>query len=190
MAELFDFSEFPILSSRRLILRQLEHSDADAMMQLFSSPEVLRFLGLEPTDSREKAIGLIDWLNSGFDNKESIQWAITLREDGRWIGTCGNINWDKESRNIEIGYNVLPKYWGQGYGTEATHAMIRWSFEKLNLHRIQADCTDGNIASERVMLNCGFKLEGIWRESCWEHGRFVNIKQFGLLRREYLSEED
>ena len=40
-------------------------------------------------------------------------------------------------------------------------------------------------ASERVLLKCGFKLEGIWRESCWEHERFVDIKQFGLLRREF-----
>jgi [ribosomal protein S5]-alanine N-acetyltransferase len=189
MADVYDFTEFPMLHSKRLQLRQLSHTDADKMMELFSSPEVLHFLDLEPCDSREKALGLIDWLNAGFAQKESLQWAITLRETGRWIGTCGNIGWDRENRHIEIGYNILPADWGHGYATEATHAMLRWSFENMDLHRIQADCTEGNIASERVMLKCGFKLEGIARESCWEHGRFVNIKRFGLLRREYLSTE-
>jgi [ribosomal protein S5]-alanine N-acetyltransferase len=53
------------------------------------------------------------------------------------------------------------------------------------VHRIQADCTDGNVASERVMLKCGFTYEGTWRQACWDHGRFVDIKQFGLLRRDY-----
>ena len=185
MTEIFDFSSFPTLTTDRLVLRQMTHDDADAIMALFSAPEVLEFLNQSPTDTREKALELIGWLNSLFDKHESVQWAITLREDDQLIGTCGNYGWDRDDRHVDIGYHVLPLHWNQGYATEAAHAVIRWSFNNLNVHRIQADCTDGNIASERVMLKCGFQLEGIWRESCWEHGRFVNIKQFGLLRREY-----
>ncbi len=98
---------------------------------------------------------------------------------------CGAASWDRDNRHIEIGYHILPSLWGQGYATEAAQAIIGWCFENLDLHRIQGDCTDGNIGSERVMLKCGFKAEGVWRESCWEHGRFVDIKQFGLLRREF-----
>ncbi len=185
MTSSFDFSTFPTLTTERLRLRRFRHDDASAMMALFSSPEVLRFLNQSPTDTPEKAIGLIDWLNDTFDQQESVQWAITLPETDQLIGTCGNYAWERDNRHIDIGYHILPSHWGQGYATEAAHAVIQWSFDNLDVHRIQADCTEGNIASERVMLKCGFQLEGIWRESCWEHGRFVNIKQFGLLRREY-----
>ena len=185
MTTVFDFSSFPTLTTDRLVLRRMTHDDAAAIMALFSAPEVLAFLNQSPTDTREKALELIDWLNSLFDKHESVQWAITLHDNDQLIGTCGNYAWDREDRHVDIGYHVLPSHWNRGYATEAAHAVIRWSFDHLNVHRIQADCTDGNIASERVLLKCGFKVEGLWRESCWEHGRFVNIKQFGLLRREY-----
>ena len=187
MAETYDFSIFPILQTDRLILRQLRHEDAESIVALFSSPEVLAYLDLETIENREQAIGMIDWFAGLFAQKESLQWSVTLK-DGTWIGTCGNYAWDRESRKIEIGYNILPVYWGKGYATEAMHAILRWSFENMDLHRVQGDCTAGNIASERVMLKCGFQYEGTRREDTWEHGRFVDTKQFGLLRREYLGE--
>jgi ribosomal-protein-alanine N-acetyltransferase len=185
MSSIFDFASFPVLTTARLCLRQLRHDDAAEMMAIFSSPEVLRFLDLEPVDTREKAIGMIDWLDGNYQKHEGIDWGIALLGDDRLIGMCGCYQWDRESRHIDIGYHLLPSHWGKGYATEASRAMIDWAFQNLDLHRIQADCTDGNIASERVLLKCGFRVEGLWRESCWEHGRFVDIKQFGLLRREF-----
>ena len=148
---------------------------------------MLQYLSLPPTDSHQKAVELIGWFNGVFDSHNGLQWAIILSDLDRFIGSCGNIGWDRENRYIDIGYQILPSFWRQGYATEATHAMLRWSFDNMNLNRIQADCTDGNIGSERVLIKCGFKVEGIWREKVWEHGRFVDIKQFGLLRQDYNS---
>lgn len=183
----FDFSEFPVLETPRLRLRQLRHDDAPALIELFSSPKVLQFLAQPPMDTHEKAIGLIDWFNGEFDKHEGIQWATTLPHQDQLIGTLGSYGWDHDHHYLDIGYHLLPPYWGQGYTTEACKAMIAWSFEHMDLHRIQADCTDGHIASERVLMKCGFKLEGIWRQKYFEHGRFVDNKQFGLLRHEFAS---
>lgn len=185
MPAIFDFSHFPQIDTPRLILHQWQLEDADAMIQLFSSPEVLRFLNMEPIETQAEACEFIDWLNSTFTNQTGLQWAIALRDTRQVIGHCGSYNWERNSRHIDIGYHIMPDYWGQGYATETCDAMLRWHFEYLNLHRIQADCTEGNVASEQVLHKCGFTLEGIWRESSWEHGHFVNIKQFGILRHEY-----
>jgi RimJ/RimL family protein N-acetyltransferase len=185
MPALFDFSTFPIITTERLRLRQLTHADAPGMIAIFGDPEVLRFLDNEPTDTLEKALELIDWLAGSFSKQEGINWAITLPSDDKLIGMCGAYLWHRSHRHVDIGYHIRRADWGQGYATEAARAIIRWCFDNLDVHRIQSDCTEGHIASERVMLKCGFTLEGIWRESCWEHGRFVNIKQFGLLRREF-----
>jgi ribosomal-protein-alanine N-acetyltransferase len=120
-----------------------------------------------------------------------VTWAITLGGSGSLvsnsmlIGMGGSYDWDRENKHIDIGYHIMPELWGQGYATEAARLIIGWCFENLDVHRIQADCTDGHIASERVMVKCGFRLEGVWRENTWEHGRFVNIKQYGLLRSEW-----
>ena len=187
MTALFDFSSFPILTTERLRLRPITHADAPEMIAIFSDPAVLRYLNDEPTDTLEKAIGLIDWLSGSFSKQDGLNWAITLPRDDKLIGTCGAYHWHRSDRHIDIGYHVAQAHWGKGYATEAARAIIGWCFDNLDVHRIQADCTDGHIASERVMLKCGFSLEGVWRESCWEHERFVDIKQFGLLRREFGS---
>jgi ribosomal-protein-alanine N-acetyltransferase len=180
---MFDFSAFPILTTERLRLRQITHADADSMIAIFGSPEMMRYLSQPPTETHEQAVGLIDWFAGNYEQQIGIDWAIT--HDEQMIGMCGLYGWDRENRHVDLGYHVIPSYWGQGYATEAAKAIIGWGFYLLDVHRIQADCTDGNIGSERVMLKCGFKYEGLWRESCWEHGRFVDIKQFGLLRREF-----
>ncbi|MBK8020030.1 MAG: GNAT family N-acetyltransferase [Chloroflexi bacterium] len=187
MSTLFDFSQFPALVTERLVLRQIVPTDAPAMMAIFGSPDVLRFLNSPPMDTHEKAIGFIDWLAGNYANHQGVDWAITRKGEDAAIGMCGAYGWDRENRRVDIGYHVQPSFWGQGYATEAARAIIQWCFDRLDVHRVQADCTEGNDASERVMIKCGFTQEGIWRESCWEHGRFVNIKQYGLLRREFAS---
>jgi len=185
MTPIFDFTSVPVLETERLRLRPLSHNDADGVMAIFGSPEVLRYLNLPPTDTREKAIGLIDWLAGNFQRQEGIDWGITLRGENDLIGLCGAYAWERGDCHVDLGYHILPGRWGQGYATEAARAVIGWCFDNLDVHRIQADCTDGNQGSEAVLLKCGFRVEGIARESCWEHGRFVDIKHFGLLRREF-----
>jgi [ribosomal protein S5]-alanine N-acetyltransferase len=182
---LYDFSMFPTLTTERLLLRQPTRDDAPAFVSIFGRPEAMTFLNVPPLDTLEKAVAMIDQVNGRFNSKSSVEWVIVRQADGQVIGLCDLFLWIRSDRKADVGYHIAPAEWGNGYATEATHAMIAWSFAHMNLHRIQADITEGNIASERVLLKCGFTVEGIWRESCWEHERFVNIKQFGLLRREY-----
>ena len=185
MTAVFDYSQFPTITTERLKLRRLAHSDADAIVGIFGSPEVLRFLSQPLRSTREQAVELVDWFDAGFVEQKGVQWGITRHGDDPVIGTCGFYAWDQTNRKVDIGYQFTPSAWGKGYATEAAQGIIRWCFANLDVHRIQADCTAGNDASERVMTKCGFRFEGVWRESCWEHGRFVDIKQFGLLRHEF-----
>ena len=185
MSDVFDFSTFPILTTERLRLREITNDDTEGLIQLFSSEESMRFLNFPPVTNHEEARATVERFAGEYQRQEAINWAITLHGDDRLIGNCGSGKWEKSDRRIDVGWSVVPALWGRGYAPEAAREMIRWLFANLDLHRIQADCTDGNIASERVMLKCGFTYEGTWRESCWEHGRFVDIKQFGLLRREF-----
>lgn len=191
MNTIFDFSYFPVLETERLRLRKLTYDDADQMIAIFNDPEATKYMIVDPPcTTREEAIKMIDWMQGWFDKGHAARWGITLRGgDDTVIGTCGFHFWDRTHRRCDIGYDLIPAYWNRGYITEATHALVRWCFENLDLHRIQADCTAGNIGSERVLEKVGFTLEGIWRENTFEHGRFVSLKQYGLLRREYMPGE-
>lgn len=185
MSAVFDFSTFPILTTERLRLREITNDDTEGLIELFSSEESMRFLNFPPVTNQEEARATVERFAGEYERQEAINWGITLQGDDRLIGNVGTDKWEKSDRRIDVGWTIVPALWGLGYATEAARAMIGWLFVNLDLHRISADCTDGNIASERVMLKCGFTYEGTWREACWEHGRFVDIKQFGLLRREF-----
>lgn len=184
---MFDFSTFPTLTTERLILRAHTDDDADIVSKIWSGEEMMRYISMDPLDTPEKALGLLGWFRGNYESQEGVQWGYVLKETGALIGSGGFYHWERDDRKLDIGYHVLPQYWGKGYATEAARAVCKWCFDALDVHRIQADCTDGNIGSESVMLKLGFKFEGLWRESCWEHGRFVDIKQFGLLRREFIE---
>ncbi len=186
----FNFSYFPMLETQRLVMRQIHHRDADALVALYTDPKVYEFLIVDPPcGTRDEAIRMIDFLNGLFHNKAGARWAITFKQKpSQLIGTLGFHFYETRDRRVDIGFDLLPAYWNQGIMTEAAQRLVSWCFEHLDLHRVQADCTEGNLGSEKVLLKVGFKVEGLWRESCFEHGRFVNIKQFGLLRREFMPE--
>ncbi len=181
----FDFGTFPVLTTDRLRLRQITSDDAADFSAIFGSPDVLRFLNLEPVTTTERALDVMSWLAQGFQAQREIDWAITRHDDDRMIGMCGLHEWDQGNQRVEIGWHLHPSVWRQGYATEAARAIIAWGFQNLDVHRIWADCTVGNDASERIMIKCGFQFEGHFREHYWEHGRFVDARFYGLLRRDF-----
>lgn len=185
MDDVFAFDHFPVLTTERLRLRGMSVSDAPAMVVVFGDPEVMRFLDGVPINTVEEGEALIRWFGGNFERREAIRWGITPAGEDTVIETCGFHRWDRTHRHVEIGYDLAAAYWGRGYMTEAMREVVDWCFANLGVHRIEGDCTDGNLASEQVMLKLGFRHEGIWRERAWEHGHFVDLKQFGLLRREW-----
>ncbi|MGI6209918.1 MAG: GNAT family N-acetyltransferase [Anaerolineae bacterium] len=185
MSGQFGFEAFPVIATQRLRLRQMTRADAPAVLAIFSDPAVTRFLGNPPIATLAEAEALVDWFNAQFQEHAGLRLGITLAGQDTVIGTCGFHRWDRRDHHVEIGYDLGPAYWGRGYATEAVHALVGWCFANLGVHRIEADCVVGNEASERVLRKAGFTAEGVWRERQLVQGRYVDLKQFGLLRQEY-----
>jgi ribosomal-protein-alanine N-acetyltransferase len=95
---------------------------------------------------------------------EFYDWAVVERESGRMIGTCGFTRFDLPHNSAEIGYVLNPDFHGRGYGTEAAARVVRFGFERLRLHRIEARFIQGNEASLHVMEKLGMRLEGYRRD--------------------------
>lgn len=185
---MFDYSSFPIVETERLILRRMTEDDAPAILAEFGDPRVLEHLDPDPpvTDI-ESARSFLRWLMGMFEEKKALRWAITLRDDGTMIGTCGFHRWDQKHRRAEIGYDLQAAYWRQGYASEATRAMMNFCFRELNLHRLEADCNEGNLGSAAVLEKCGFTYEGLWRHRFFENGQWINLKQYSILEDEYAA---
>ena len=69
--------------------------------------------------------------------------------------------------------------------TEALGEVLRFCFDCLMIHRVEADVTVGNAASAALLRKLGFVLEGEWRERVYSRGAYHSMWQFGLLEPEY-----
>ena len=102
------------------------------------------------------------------------------------IGGCG-----MEKRPIwkdaVLGYCFNKTYWGKGYATEAVRALLEFGFKSLALHRIFANCDPSNVASNRVLMKSGMKLEGHLRKNFRVKGGWRDTMIYGILEREQSS---
>ncbi|NGM84793.1 GNAT family N-acetyltransferase [Paenibacillus sp. 7124] len=178
-------SQFPILETERFILRQLKQDDSREIFQYFSLDEVTKFYDLESFTKIEQAEELIDRWNQKFERNQGIRWGITLRSESRVIGTCGFHGWMKNHYKAEIGYELTPEYWRQGYMTEVIQKIIEFGFNNLGLNRIEAFVEPENVGSRKVLEKIGFSEEGTLKEHFYWRNRFVDTVIYALLKKDY-----
>jgi [ribosomal protein S5]-alanine N-acetyltransferase len=182
-----DSLRFPELSSSRLLLKQPTRADADAVLRVFSNPEVVRYYNVDLMLSRDEAVSVIESRRRRYETGYGIRWGIYLRESGVYVGSCGYEVLHRAWRYAEIGYELGREHWGNGYMTEALRAMIRYGIAHLDLHRIEAQVEPENAASKAVLLTLGFKEEGIARERGYWRRAYHDLAQFGLLATEFVE---
>jgi len=176
---------FPEFGTPRLVLRQPTRADADEVLRIFSDPEVLRYYNVDMMTSRDDAISIIESRRRRYEMGYGIRWGIYLRQSGRYIGSCGYEVLHKPWHYAEIGYELARPYWRQGYMTEALRSIIKFGFDRMDLHRIEAQVEPPNEPSRAVLRKLGFKEEGLARERGFWHGRYHDLTQFGLLRSDF-----
>jgi RimJ/RimL family protein N-acetyltransferase len=145
--------------SPRLTLRPFEPSDVDALADLGSNPDFMRFSsGLW---SREQTAALLEHrILAPARNGKPSQFAVIDAETKRLIGYCGFFLQEVEGvEEIEIGYRLHPEYWGRGLATEAARAVRDHAFADLGLDRVISLIHPDNVASRRVAEKNGMRLE-------------------------------
>jgi ribosomal-protein-alanine N-acetyltransferase len=179
---------FPELETKRLRLRQLEPDDAVAVFRIFADEEVTRFHDLETFTEVEQAGRLIARQVDRLEQTSGVRWGLARKTDDVVIGTCGYV-FNEAHASAGLGYELGRSYWRQGYMSEALRAVIRFSFERLELNRIQALVMPGNKASAGLLQSLGFQNEGLLREYAFFKDRFQDLYCFSLLRGEYEAGE-
>jgi [ribosomal protein S5]-alanine N-acetyltransferase len=176
------FQPFPRLETERCILRPLESADAPALLEYFSSPELARFIGLDPFDTIIEAEAFIAQYRAAAGAGRALRWGIELRETGALIGSCGFHTWVRSDRRTEIGYELVPSMWRRGVMSEVLPAAIEWGFAEMEIHRIGALVSTDNVASMRLLEKLGFRREGVLRGNSWVAGQPEDLASYSLLR--------
>ena len=176
---------FPVLETERLVLREITPEDAGDLYRIFSDEEAMRYWSCRPFTSSRQAEGLIESMAQAFQQGAGIHWAITWRDEGRLIGKCGYNEWRKAHRRGDISYIIARDQWGKGLVSEALAAILKYGFNQMNLHSIEAGVTPGNDGSTRMLQRLGFRLEGHLKESFLVEDTFVDSLIYSLLRQDY-----
>ena len=183
MDTLFDFEQFPYIETPRLLLRELQKEDAEAIFRIFSDPEVMKYSDMDMFTRLEQAQFMIERQRHRFEQKEHFRWGIALKDSDIIIGTGGYVAWNRMWHNAELGYDLAKPYWGQGIMTEAVRAMIQFGFEHMELHRIEAEVMPENTASVRLLHKLDFQEEGVLRERSFWKDEFHDLAMFALFKR-------
>ena len=173
------------LNTRRLLLRPLRGSDADALLGLFSDPKVMRYWSTPPWKSIDQARSMIDRDGKAMAAGEHVRLGLERTEDGVLIGTCTLFAISEQCRRAEVGYAMASHAWGKAYMDEALRALLNYGFSELKLNRVEADIDPRNEASARSLERLGFKKEGYLRERWIVGDEVSDTALYGLLHRDW-----
>ena len=127
-----------------------------------------------------------EWISSHrkeWEEGEVLTLAIR-RKNSELLGAI-DIRINSSDKHGEIGYWVGLPFWGQGIGTEAAEAMVRYGFQQLDLHRIFAHHLTRNPASGKIMEKIGMQKEGILREHAIKWGKPEDLAVWGMLKTDW-----
>ncbi|NMF84194.1 GNAT family protein [Nodosilinea sp. P-1105] len=173
---------FPSLKSSRLQLRPLAQADVAFVLYHFSDPAVNRhLLDQAAIASLEEAQNIVDFFVQSTDDTYT-RWVLVNQADGQPIGTCGFHKWDQRNRRAEIGYDLTPGAWGQGYMSEALTTMLTYGFTAMGLNRVEALVYPANTASVKLLEKLNFQREGVLRDCFYHEGSFYDHWLLSLLK--------
>ncbi|MEH6939252.1 GNAT family N-acetyltransferase [Bacillus sp. JJ664] len=176
---------FPILETSRLMLIEIESKHLDVIYQIFSNEDVTKYYGMSPFTNESQAKVMIESFRIRFENKQGLRWGILDKETNHLIGTIGLNNLLLSSKRTEIGYDLLPTFWGNGIMSEAINEVITYCFETLSLFRIGAVIFPENIASMKVIEKLGFQKEGLLRGYIYQNEESHNVFVYSLLKTDW-----
>lgn len=177
---------FTPIETKRLLLRPMLQSDADALHARRNDPEVAKYQTWELPYSREKADALVESVVA-MDGPQNDEWwvaTVQLLDSGEILGDLPvHLSW--QCRSAEIGYAFDREHWGNGYAVEAVKAIVEYLFEQIGVTRIMGMLHPDNVASAMVLERTGFLFEGHTRKSFWVGDEVSDDHIYGMLREDW-----
>ncbi len=159
-----------------ITLEEITSNHRESFVKLLNNENVTKWLLVIPfpytvKDAEDFIQRCAEYRNTGQD------YLFAIENDGVHIGGIG-IHLKGSHHKGELGYWLGEQYWHKGYMTQAISKMSDFAFNKLNLKRLYAGIFENNIASEKLLLKCGFEYEGLLRKSLKKGDDLINEKIF------------
>ena len=170
----------PIIETERMILRPITVADAADIFERWTSDErVSKYVKWCTHASVDDTIEWLKHEEESLMSDTSYQWGFTLKDSGYLFGSGGIFSHDDGV--FELGYNIMHKYWNQGYTTEAAKAMLDFAVKELKQKEFVAFHAVENPASGAVMRKCGFVYDGNEIHTKFDGVTSYDTKRYRLL---------
>jgi RimJ/RimL family protein N-acetyltransferase len=147
-----------VTQTERLIIREFQVFDIEALAQILAKPEVMQFSPTGVLSTKKTAVRIQSFLDSYQKNGYG-KWAVIHRQSGSLIGYCGIAVEEIEGKlENELGYRLDSEFWGQGLATEAAKACLAYGFNQLNLDSVLGIVEPENRASIKVLEKIGMEF--------------------------------
>ncbi|QEH42443.1 GNAT family N-acetyltransferase [Chitinophaga sp. XS-30] len=151
------FTPFPVLTTKRLTLRQLSVDDGQDIFALRADAAINKYLDRQASKTIEDAINFINRINDNIKKNDSVYWAITLTNSKTFVGTICLFDFSNDKNRCEIGYELLSNFQKQGIMKEAAGKVIDYAFQTIRLKKIAAFTHKDNQRSTNLLTKFDFK---------------------------------
>lgn len=170
-----------------MIVRDLTYDDLDFIHVIHSNLEVQKYATLGIPESIDESK---DYLRKYLEQQNRIPrkeygFCVSL-VNHEPIGLVGLSNGLSKFKSAELWFKMHPKYWGKGYITEAALLVLKFGFERLLFHRIEAGVATENIASIRVLEKIGMQKEGLRRKILPIRGEWKDNFHYAVLEDDFI----
>lgn len=164
-----------IFETERLLVRQFTNDDQENFYRMNSHPQVMDYI--RPVKNQEETDHFLQ-LNIDQYNEQPLygRWAVIEKATGESIGSFAIIPIEG-TKKMQVGYALMPDYWGKGYATELTFAGLRYFFTHTMVDLIYAETELSNTGSQNVLIKSGFKRSGSRTEDGKQLLEFVVYKK-------------
>jgi [ribosomal protein S5]-alanine N-acetyltransferase len=146
-----------IFETPRLILRRFTEADAALVFDLYSDPEVLKYLHERPLTDEADALDILRTIIFPQYENNLGRWAVIVKDNDEFIGWCG-LKYRPGIDETDLGYRFKKTSWGKGYASEATEHTLMYGLDTLNIPVITGRAHIDNIASLKILEKIGMKF--------------------------------
>ena len=147
------------LETERLILKPIDESHVEDILKIRGNIITNQFVKRIPPKTNYDALDYILTIKQRTENKETVYFGITLKNQRNLIGTICLYRFSEDRKEAEVGYELLPDYHRTGIMSEALSAVLNFGFNELYLDEILAFTNKFNENSKGLLLKHQFILE-------------------------------
>jgi RimJ/RimL family protein N-acetyltransferase len=170
-----------LLEGKNVNLRIMEKEDLPLFVEWANKPEIFGEYNPLHQMSKTEAEKMLD-------NPSDITLFFIEKKDGSKIGFICHfhvLHMGTGTKQLEVGYSLVPGERGKGYGAEALRIMVDYLFLSKDVMRIQAQTDQRNVASQKILEKAGFKNEGTLRRNFFMRGEWTDDYIYSIIREEW-----